>query len=541
MRLQRLLFLVLCTLASSVLAEKVCLTRFSPQFCTSMYSKQDWDGDIEPHIEVNLQYFKSGDDNVHSSLSVVIFEYSDMDALGVKVSDYSTHYLCSEQLVDQGLCDTSELHQFIVNKNVTPKAEVLSSVLTSYGDNGLQYKILKTGYYCVACSSPHGLGKSPNRYLLQVDFQNSFGSLPAAEIPKLKFHGLLAVLYAVSLFVYLFQLFMHRSEILVIQKSLAWLLAYLTLESIFTWSFFAFVNHNKTNLLHPTGDEIMFYQICVSLLSAFKIPSALVLLVLISAGYEIVFPKSNGKPAKTVRLACAIGFSNLLAGVLFFAFSCFTVSQPQSGPAGRGFEGDDYEMGLWFLGIVRAISSVICYYMALSALWEIKKLLAEDKQHAKLKLYQRLFWVLSISALLMISTAIILIMLKINNSFTALKTLSSLFDFCSSCLFFAVFTCVVFLFRPSHELYLWACRNKVPENEFSEEPHVVASGGEIEFDDLDEQENAQLMSSSGNPLGDTLEFDLNREHHKGEHAQISSPPPSYSEVQNDGSEGLDFS
>ncbi|CDK28033.1 unnamed protein product [Kuraishia capsulata CBS 1993] len=528
MRLQRLLFLVLCTLASSVLAEKVLVTNESPQFCTGMYSKRDWDGDIEPHIEVNLQYFKSGDDNVHSSLSVVIFEYSDMDALGVKVSDIFTHYVCSEELVAKGLCDTSELYQFIVNKNVTPKAEILTSFLTSYGDNGLRYNIPKTGYYCVACSSPLDLGKSQNEFIVQVNFQNSYGNLPAAEIPKLKFYGLLAVLYAVSLSVYLFQLFIHRSELLKLQKCLAGVLVYLTLESTFKWFLFSFLNHNQMSQLHPSADDIVFYEIWISLLSVFRTSFALSFLVLISVGYDAVYPKlipkCRGFMVASVLTSCCY----LMYGCFFIVISYFnTIFQIHAPPDSNN--NSVAEVKLWVNGIVCAWSVMSCHYLAFSGLSETKKVLANSKQHTKLKLYQRLFWILVVNMLLLITTAIILMFLKISNSFTEFRSLRSLFDFCTSYLFLIVFTSVVFLFRPSHELYLLSLRDDIPEYEVSGELHAVSGGNDFEFDDLDKLESAKLIGSSCSQCGDIAsKLDSSWEPHTSEHER-SLPPPNYCE------------
>ncbi|CDK28037.1 unnamed protein product [Kuraishia capsulata CBS 1993] len=531
MRLQRLLIVVLCTLASSVVAEKVLVTNESPRFCTGMYSKQDWDGDIEPHIEVDLQDFKLGNNNVQS-VSIVIFEYNDVDALGVSVSDLSLpkmNYVCSEELVAKGLCDTSELYQFIVNKNVTPKSEILSDALIIYGDNGLHYPISKTGYYCVACSSPLDLGKSQNKFIVQVNFQNSYGNLPAAEIPKLKFYGLLAVLYAVSLSVYLFQMFIHRSELLKLQKCLAGVFVFLTVETIFTWSFYASLNENKMSVLHPSTDGVMLHKVFVSSLSALKVPLALGLLVLIALDFNPIYSEIIQDDREFWGSFFLNGFCCFGFGMVFTLLSFFSVSQPPSGPFGA-YNDQDYTVGLWITGIECTFNYMAAYYFAFECLSKTQKVLAENKLHAKLKLYQMFFWFLCVSVLLLISATVLLFILKSANLLTEFRTLRSQFDFLSSCLFFIMFISVAFMFRPSHKLYILSCSDKDIGDEFFEEPYVGVDSGDFELDDLAGEESARLVGSSENPYDGERELDSNNQPHNGGNDEKISPPPSYGEL-----------
>ena len=56
----------------------------------------------------------------------------------------------------------------------------------------INYPVKKTGYYCVWTYS---MVDKP--YRATVEFRNSFGQLPAAQIPKLPFYGGLTIVYAV--------------------------------------------------------------------------------------------------------------------------------------------------------------------------------------------------------------------------------------------------------------------------------------------------------------------------------------------------------
>ncbi|CDK28192.1 unnamed protein product [Kuraishia capsulata CBS 1993] len=204
-----------------------------------MYNKEDWDGETKPFIGVDLKTFQLGEGNKYTPVSIVIYEYREMDALGVGVSDLPTQYICTEELVSKGLWETSDLYLFIVNKEVTQKTGILSTTLSSYGNNGSRYKIIKTGYYCVACASPQDWGRQANKFNVEVNFQNSFENLPASRIPRLNFNGFLAIGYVASLSLYLFNLYIHRSKLLTSHKLIAGFFVFLTVESIFTFSFYA--------------------------------------------------------------------------------------------------------------------------------------------------------------------------------------------------------------------------------------------------------------------------------------------------------------
>lgn len=56
----------------------------------------------------------------------------------------------------------------------------------------IKYPIKRTGYYCVGT-----YGYAADTYKAVVEFRNSYGQLPAAQIAKLPFYGGLAIVYAV--------------------------------------------------------------------------------------------------------------------------------------------------------------------------------------------------------------------------------------------------------------------------------------------------------------------------------------------------------
>jgi hypothetical protein len=58
----------------------------------------------------------------------------------------------------------------------------------------INYPIKNTGYYCVGTT---GYSPTDVKYNAVVEFRNAYGELPAAQIPKLPFYGIITIVYAV--------------------------------------------------------------------------------------------------------------------------------------------------------------------------------------------------------------------------------------------------------------------------------------------------------------------------------------------------------
>ena len=84
--------------------------------------------------------------------------------------------------------------QFILQPNATTLSRnpIKTESINLKNPTPIKYDIKKTGYYCVwtyAYSAPEYKGV--------VEFRNSYGELPAAQIAKLPFYGALTIVYAV--------------------------------------------------------------------------------------------------------------------------------------------------------------------------------------------------------------------------------------------------------------------------------------------------------------------------------------------------------
>ncbi|GME80848.1 unnamed protein product [Ambrosiozyma monospora] len=400
-----------------------------------------------------------------------------------------------------GLCEKSDLNKFIIRSNYTSILPIKQTVLTDYGTNDFSYVISKTGYYCVAAYNPRFDGDKVNNYKLTVNFHNAFGNLPASEIPKLPLYGLLAVVYAVCLCVYMFQVYKHRSELLLLQKYLAAFFVFLTVENILIWSLYD-VKNNNTKFPVPAG--IKFYIFVISCLSAFKISFSLFLLLIISLGYGVVFPKLNRK----VMLKCKIiaGLQFVFSVLFIWTFHYSSQAQPGTSTTDTSKATNSFESNSWLVIIFAtplAMLFVVFYFLILNAQQKTVKLLQEKRQIVKLNMYRTLFKLIFCSLLLMVFGFIVTSVLMFNDSLTdsierLWKFNDVLIDVWPSFLYFIIFTGIAIIWRPTDSSYLLAASSQLPTSEGAagadddDDPannvqpydNLEQFGNEFEFDDL---------------------------------------------------------
>lgn len=516
-------FLIYSLLAScTVSAQKIKLTGAAAEYCTGMYSRIDWGGPTEPFIKVDLKAFDTVNPATgNASVSLIIFEYKDIDQLGVTDEEGNRRYICDERLVNEGLCTSDELYQFIVEDNITTYANVKTAVLTDLGTNDFSYLVTETGYYCIAAFNPPYTG-GLNNFDLIVNFHNAFGNLPASEIPLLSLYGLLAVVYAVCLCIYLFPVFRHRSELLLLQKYLAGFFVFLTIEDILTWSLYDVQNNNKT---YPLPGGVQFYIVFISILNAFKISFSLFLLLIISLGYGVVYPKLPRRLMNICKIACGIHF---LFSVAFAWLSYYTTqSQPTASTTDTSKASDTFDSDSWLILLVTIPLACIfmgLYFWILSSLRKTTQTLAENKQIVKLKMYQKLFKLIFGSLLLLVFAFIVSSIIVFNDNLTESIERFWKFDdvlttFWPACIYFVVFTGIAIIWRPTDTSYLLAASTQVPTSAGNAIPTTDAVDleqydNDFEFDDLRSLEsninpfetrgsNAAQKNTTENPFDDS--------------------------------------
>lgn len=492
------------------LANKMFMTEMDSQICSGMYSKQDWSGPTDPYIKLNVQQFqkfRSDSRDTDIDISIVIFEYRDIDQLGIDLGDGRTRYICDDYMVTMGFCDPDQLNQFVLSGNST-RHEVLVTDLQSLGDNNITYHIRDTGYYCVASYSPTTVDSKvyANDYKVLVNFQNAFGSLSAAEIPKLPLYGLLAICYASSLCIYLFQVFRHRTELLLLQKYLALFFVFLTVENILIWSLYEVQNNNKR---YPLPSGIKFYLFFVSILNSFKITFSFFLLLIIALGYGFVYPKLNKKLMTRCKILAGVHF---LFGVLYLSVNYIRETSvsttPSTSTTGQASSNTGSYLSL-LTTIPVAITMAVFYFLILSSLSKTVKHLTDNRQVVKLSMYKKLFNLIFASLLAMILALVITTAVFFNDSVTNAiekfwKFNRVLMDFWPSALYFFVFLGIAVIWRPTDTSYMLAVSQQIPTTDLEANSNNNNNnisqqyGTEFELDDL--QSNDE--SSPENPFAD---------------------------------------
>ncbi len=454
------IILPLISLSSLAIANRVTLDESYSQSCTGMYDKQAWGGSKNPFISFNLQKYQSSTSETDPKLSVIIFEYQDFDLIGHLLDNGHHKYICDDDSISKNYCNESSKGEFIIDtkNNIS---EILTFETTQLGLQQSVYPIVKTGYYCVA-SFPL---VNDAKFKAQVNFRNSFGEIAASEFPKLTLYGALAIMYAVSMAYYGFNFWKHKHELLPLQKNFLFFFLFLTLETVFVWGYYDLENRKGEN---DAGVKV--YMTFTSILSGFKVSFSFYLLLVISLGYGVVYPKLD----KKLLLRCRI-----LTGVHFFFVVFYIVSNYLTSP-----ESQSLLVGIPAIPV--AISTAIFYAMVLKSLSTTTALLHSQRQMIKLKMYKNLFRIIFFSLLVLVFGIIVSSFIFIGMSTTELieqhwKSRFFFLDFWPSLVYFVIFNLIAFIWRPTDTSYMLAASQQLPTD-----PENAA---DFELDDIQSLQN----------------------------------------------------
>ncbi|GEQ67581.1 hypothetical protein JCM33374_g1246 [Metschnikowia sp. JCM 33374] len=505
------------------------------QVCEGIYAKQDWGGPRSPHINIKLDQFN---DHKYDALnpkeyddievSYVVFEYRDLDKLGVPVGESGRKmYICNDVSLEAGLCDQDQYGSFISSVDITNTTIHIAKV-SQLGMANLTYPVTKTGYYCVSTFSTD----KKATYKGQVNFQNAFGQLSASEIPKLPAYGILTLCYAVTLALYGFQFFKKRdqNQILPLQKYLLAMLAFLTFDTLVVWSYYDLVNRTI-----GTNWFVKVYVVFMSILSSAKLTFSFFLLLLIGLGYGVV----SLKLPKKIMFRCKI-----LAGVHFtssmlYLIGTYTTEGSNSNSTSSGIESSSENPSFWSLVflIPVAVTLTTYYFLILTSIRQTTANLHKQRQVIKLQLYQNLFRIISFAVFLttgglVLSSFIILSMTS--NEIVEQNWKGSYFiiDFWPSITFFGIFLGIAWLWRPTETSYMLAVSQQLSTGEGEEGDgsfNGYQHGNEFELDDV------SLMSHSDEENTQRDSFELNNQ------SIPQDEPPKYKETDHDVDHGVPVS
>ncbi|KAA8914869.1 lung seven transmembrane receptor-domain-containing protein [Sphaerosporella brunnea] len=347
------------------------------QQCAGMYSKSSWGGTVDPGITVRLTPTESHNDIV----SLVIFEFEDEPFLGRFTSPDDRReksYICTPDMVTASMCEKGHEGEFVVaaNTNTSSHGSIFTTAIHLADKKPIYYPIKRTGYYCV-WAVPY----TPNdlEFTGVVTFQNSYGELPASQIPKLAFYGGMTIVYAVIAALWAFLYVQHRRDILPVQNYITAIIIFLILEMAITWVFYDYENRHGTNALSKV------LMTLVAVLNAGRNSFSFFLLLIVCMGYGVVKP-SLGPLMKYVRILAVLHF---VFGVVY-AVASLTITPESAGP-------------FVLLVIFPLATTLTAFYMwTLNSLKMTMKELEERKQHQKGLMYRRLWWCLLTSIFVII-------------------------------------------------------------------------------------------------------------------------------------------
>lgn len=340
------------------------------QRCAGMYNRQDWGGPVDPYILVNFDKFTvtDGSDPV---VSLVIFEWRDEELIGrlLPGSD-NIEWTCTSEDASNGYCNSTEVGAFLLQPNASQvsKSLILTQAIHLKNASPIEYKISNTGYYCVGTVVQPSTGYTGD-YTGYVEFREAYGELPAAQIPKLPFYGILTIAYAVMGVFWAFLYAQHRHDILPVQNYITAIIIFLVVEMVMTWLFYDYQNRNGANV----GAKVL--MIIVAVLNAGRNSFSFFLLLIVCMGYGVVKP-SLGKTMIYVRWLAGVHF---IFG-LIYSIASLTITPESAGPL------------VLFVILPLAGTLTAFYVWTLNSLNFTMKDLYDRKQTVKAFMYRKLWW-----------------------------------------------------------------------------------------------------------------------------------------------------
>ncbi|KAK2754569.1 hypothetical protein FQN54_006970 [Arachnomyces sp. PD_36] len=366
-------------LAAGVLGEEVELdqSEANRQKCAGMYSRKSWGGSTEPFILAKFSKSVARKDEEDPLLSLVIFEWEDVDLIGrvpdgeeVDEDGYEVprKTICDEASVEANLCPEEDLGSFILHQNASSESRnrMVTTTIHLNQPEAINYAVSETGFYCVSTYAYSG-----QDYKAIVSFNNAYGKLPATQIAKLPFYGALTIVYAVIGAFWAFLYVQNRHDILPVQNYITAIIVFLIVEQLMTWGFYNYQN------IHGSNGLAKALMVLVAILNAGRNSFSFFLLLIVCMGYGVVKP-SLGRTMVYVRILAATHF---VFGVIY-AIASLSITPDNIGP-------------LLLLIILPLAATLTAFYVwTLNSLNGTMKDLVERKQRVKAMMYKKLWWCL---------------------------------------------------------------------------------------------------------------------------------------------------
>ncbi|KAF5104799.1 hypothetical protein DV451_000390 [Geotrichum candidum] len=413
-------------------------------------------------------------------VSVVLFEYRNVENLGVDTSDGSGYPI-------------EDLGQFIINNRENLYAPIVTQKINLKKPTSIHYPVKKSGYYCVSAFTL----SDTTKFTAPVVFQNAFGHLPASQVPKLSFYAGAAIAYAVVLGFWLFSYVRFRNNILPVQNYITAICGFLVIEMIVIWGYYEFLNRHGES----TGGNV--YLVVLSIFNSFRNAFTFFLLLIVCLGYGVVKPSLGDLMWKCRALAVA----HFLFAILY-TVSSYIVPPDSTSP--------------WILLVILPLSLTMTgfYIWILSSLSHTIKFLEDRKQHVKALMYKNL-WRLLLGSVLVIFGFFFLNSLIFANE-SPLEFITNhwqsrwfMLDGWLNVVYFVDFCIIAFIWRPTENNRRFAMSTQLAQDENEAQEFEIGTLGGSD----DEDDNNFDMSNNNSATN----FNNN-----SQTPRPTSPPPQYS-------------
>ncbi|KAG6334954.1 hypothetical protein ID866_4133 [Astraeus odoratus] len=447
---------------------------YSRQVCSGMW------GGSNTYINVTFDIRTS-----YGQVAMAIYEWNDVKYLGAVTSESDDSlpktYVCTTDAVKSGFCSYEDIGKFIfysddgttmdqtsfwtasVTLNQTnPLPRGLTSWQTRRGKTvhymprqeagplnpspsgilaytvPIQYQVRKTGYYSivpVTVISPTVRQTSSVHptYNGVVLFKNTFeGQLPAADYPKVNFYLIMFFVYALFGCAWAWLCFKHITQLLPIQYYLSGLVAFMVVEMAANWVYYRYLNAHGKN-----AASILFLFV-VAILDAGRNALSFFMLLVVSLGLSVV----RENLGKTMTRCQALAAAHFVFGVLYAVGIVELELESTSALV----------LLLFVIPLAFTLSGFLMWI--LHSLTATMTQLAARKQRYKLKMFQRLYYIL-LAAVIIIAIFFVVSSYSFSDRLAedyAAKSWRArwwLLDGYLAILFFVAFWSIAYLWRPT--------------------------------------------------------------------------------------------
>ncbi|RUS21468.1 lung seven transmembrane receptor-domain-containing protein, partial [Endogone sp. FLAS-F59071] len=378
--------LLLACLSILATAETTWLSSDSsyPLACAGMYAKSDIP---TPGTDAWIRVQFSDLSNGH--IAMVIYEHQDLQYIGATYSDdeliedNEPKYICDTSAIASNICTNSSLGSFLFSLppslplNATSiYTKTFQFVYTSNGvvtaEQGASYQVSRTGYYCVVILTTRTKDPGAPFFEADIDWQNSYGELPAIEYPKIWFYGLFSILYLVIGVLWMIQSLRYWRDILTVQNYISGVIFFLMVEMAFNWAYWQNYNIN--------GKPSWGLLAMVVITNAGRNSISFFMLLIVCMGYGVVKPSLGS----TMQRCAALAYTHFAFGVIYSSGTML-------------MDPDDAGIIIVLVIFPLALTMTLFYVWILQSINQTLTVLDLRRQTVKAIMYRRLYRLLVFS------------------------------------------------------------------------------------------------------------------------------------------------